>query len=279
MAADLHIHSIYSDGSFTPEELVKMAEQKNIDTIAVADHDTVDGIEPALKAGKKAGIKVIPAIEFSTFRGKAEIHILGYFIDYRNKKLLDKIDEIFTARIERAKKMMAKLNKLGVDISYQEVKGMAGDEYIGRPHIARAMVNAGYINDMKDAFTEQYIGNNGRAYVDKFKMPPEEAVELIREIGGIPVLAHPVFINHGQPLEKKEIAQLVESGLMGIEVYHTKHMSADVNYYKRAAEDLNLIITGGSDFHGENSPGVELGDVELPAEYVKKLFEFKNSLI
>jgi len=148
---------------------------------------------------------------------------------------------------------------------------MAGDDYIGRPHIAKLMVKRGYINEMKDAFTDQYIGNGGKAYVEKYKLSPVEAIDLILNTGGIPVLAHPVFINHGEPMDKQDIKKLKDTGLLGLEVYHSKHNEKTIGYYKNIAQELNLLITGGSDFHGENSPGVNLGDIRLSDDHIDKL--------
>ncbi len=276
MVADLHMHSIYSDGSFKPEELVSLAREKGINTIALADHDTVEGVDQALIAGNEMGINVIPAIELSTFKEKAEIHILGYFIDHKNKTLLAKISKIFSARLNRAREMIGLLNGLGIEISYMQVRQIAGDNYVGRPHIARAMVEKGYIKEMKDAFTDKYIGNNGRAYVPKYRLAPANAVELIHEAGGIAVLAHPVFINHGEPLKKDDIVQLQGSGLQGLEVYHSKQSREDSKYYLQVARELGLLVTGGSDFHGENSPDVELGDILLEDTYVDRLRELNG---
>ena len=271
MSADLHIHTTYSDGSFTPAEIVDKAIEKGFNTIAISDHDTLDGIKPAIDYAADKDIEVIPAIEFSTFRGKAEIHVLGYFIDFDDEKLKDKVRKIYDARKLRAEKMVELLNKEGVETTFSEVREIAGDDYIGRPHIAQTMVKKGYIDEMGDAFTEKYIGNGGRAYVKKYKISPEEAIELILESGGIPVLAHPIFINHGKPLREDEIKKLKDNGLLGVEVYHSKHTAEDAKYYKNIAEKLELLITGGSDFHGENSPGVHLGDIRLEDKYVEKL--------
>jgi predicted metal-dependent phosphoesterase TrpH len=271
MAGDLHIHSSYSDGSFKPEELVNMAAKKGIGVIAIADHDTVEAIEPARRAGKQAGIEIIPALEFSTFLGKAEIHILGYYIDYQNKELNHIINKIFKVRLTRAKKMIELLNDEGVDITYSQVKEIAGDEYIGRPHIARAMIKAGYIDERGQAFTSDYIGNDGEAYVSKYKLTPQDAINIIEEAGGIPVLAHPSFINHGNAMTQEDIAGFVESGLKGIEVFHSKHDKKTVRYYKKIAQEMGLLITGGSDFHGENSPDVKLGDILLSDPHIEQL--------
>jgi len=271
LSADLHIHTTFSDGSYKPEEIVDLAEKNNFKTIAISDHDTLDGINPALEYASNKDIEVIPAIEFSTFEEKAEIHILGYFIDHEDDYLRKKVKKIFDSRKIRAQKMVELLNKQNIDITYNEVKNMAGDDYIGRPHIAKLMVKRGYINEMKDAFTDQYIGNGGKAYVEKYKLSPVEAIDLILNTGGIPVLAHPVFINHGEPMDKQDIKKLKDTGLLGLEVYHSKHNEKTIGYYKNIAQELNLLITGGSDFHGENSPGVNLGDIRLSDDHIDKL--------
>ncbi len=275
MPADLHLHSIFSDGSYTPTELVKAAAEKGLTTIALTDHDTVEGIPEAVNAGEIYGVEVIHALEFSTFRNKAEIHILGYFIDYNSPELLNKTKEIFTARIERARGMVKRLNQLGIDISFQEVEEIAGDEYIGRPHIARVMMAAGYIEEMGDAFTDEFIGNGGKAYLPKYQLTPEEAISLINRSGGISVLAHPVFINHGEPFDRAGIKKLAGAGLDGVEVYHSRHNPETSRYYLEIAEELGLIVTGGSDFHGENSPDIKIGDIIINDNLVKKLNEYR----
>ncbi len=273
MSADLHIHTTFSDGSYKPEEIVDMAKKNDFKTIAISDHDTLDGINPALEYASNKDIEVIPAIEFSTFEGKAEIHILGYFIDHEDDYLRKKVKKIFDSRKIRAQKMVELLNKQNIDITYNEVKNMASDDYIGRPHIAKLMIKKGYINEMKDAFTDQYIGNGGKAYVEKYKLSPVEAIDLILNTGGVPVLAHPVFINHGEPMDKQDIKKLKDTGLLGLEVYHSKHNEKTIEYYKNIAQELDLLITGGSDFHGENSQGVNLGDIRLSNEHIDKLKE------
>ncbi|MGM0437019.1 MAG: PHP domain-containing protein [Bacillota bacterium] len=273
MTADLHIHSTYSDGSYTPEEIVKKSSEKGFKTIAIADHDTVEGVPLAEKAAKLYSVEVIPAIELSTFRGKAEIHILGYFIDYNNKELLSETKKIFSAREIRAKEMVNLLNKQGINITFEQVKNIAGDDYLGRPHIAKAMIEKGYINEVGEAFTEDYIANGGKAYVSKYQLTPKKAINLIVNAGGIPVVAHPNFINHGDELNYKDIKELKNYGLKGIEVYQSKHDKKAVIKYKNIAKDLNLLITGGSDFHGENAPDVKLGDVKLSDKRVKELKE------
>lgn len=271
MGADLHVHSVFSDGSKTPEELVDIAQKKGLNTIALADHDTVEGIERAMTYGKTRGIEVIPAIELSTARKGSEIHILGYFIDYNSPELLTEINKYFTARLERARKMVQKLNELGIMISYTDVQRLAGDKFVGRPHIARAMKEAGYIKEVKDAFSKEFIGNRGKAYVPKYRLTPEEGISLIIKAEGIPVIAHPYLIDKGALFGKEEIKDLMESGLAGMEVYHSNHPPEVTKYYYKVAEELGLLITGGSDYHGENVPGIEMGDVCLEDELVTRL--------
>lgn len=273
MVADLHVHSIYSDGSYSPEQLIDMAVDKGLKALALADHDTVEGVEEMLEIGSSKGIEIIPAIELSTSSTKAEIHILGYKIDYKAPFFLEEIKRMFNARLKRAKKMVDKLKGMGIDISYQEVKSIAGDKYIGRPHIAQALVKAGYIEKVEEAFTEAYIANGGRAYVGRQKISPERAIELIHQAGGVAILAHPYLVNKGNPFNKDGIIELVDKGLDGIEVYHSKHDSKTREYYKKIAEELGLLITGGSDFHGESSPEVKLGDVQVSEVELRKLKE------
>lgn len=277
MPADLHLHSIYSDGSFPPSELVEMAVRKGLDTIALSDHDTVEGIRETLAAARLKDIDLIPAIEFSTYREGAEIHILGYYIDYNSRGFLEKVKRLFDLRLKRSKEMVEKLNRLGVEISFQDLKEIATDKYIGRPHIARAMIKAGYIKEIGEAFTDKYIGNGGRAYVEKESLTPREAIDIIRGNGGIAVLAHPYFVNGGDSLDKNGIELLVEDGLEGLEVYHSKHSRDISTYYLEIAEELGLLVTGGSDFHGESSPDIQIGDVLLADKYVKRFKDYNKS--
>ena len=274
MSADLHLHSIYSDGSYTPRELVQMAVNKGLDIIALTDHDTVKGITEATEAGKESKVEVIPAIELSSYQGRTEIHILGYYLDYHSANLLKKLEQIFTFRLTRAEKMIVKLNQLGVNLNLDDVKKMAGDDFIGRPHIARAMVKAGYISCPGEAYTDQLIAYGGKAYVEKMQLTPAAAIDLIIKARGIPVLAHPFIINNqGKPFGRKEIAELVQVGLQGIEVYHSKHDRQTTTYYLNIARELGLLVTGGSDFHGLIKPNVAMGSVRIDNELVERLKE------
>ena len=167
--------------------------------------------------------------------------------------------------------MINKLNKQGVTISLKEIKNKIDDEYIGRPHIAQEMIEKGYIDEIGEAFTDKYIGNNGQAYVSKYKLTPKKAIKIVKEAEGISVVAHPGFINNGHPQNKEDIEEMKKSGLEGIEVFHSRHSSAESAYYQSVAKELDLVITGGSDFHGDKTPDIELGDVELGNNCVGKL--------
>ncbi|HHU91858.1 MAG TPA: PHP domain-containing protein [Halanaerobiaceae bacterium] len=274
MPADLHLHSIYSDGSCTPARLIELAREKGLDTVALADHDTVAGIGEMIEAGAEKGIQVIPAIEFSTYQGEVELHILGYFIDYSSPSFQAEIKKLYEKRKERAAGMIARLNELGVRLSYQEVRNLAGSDYIGRSHIARAMVEAGHIREMKDAFSSEYIGNGGQAYLPKYKLDTAETIQLIHEYGGLAVLAHPYYVNGRDFMDKEGIEVLVKYGLDGLEVYHSKHSREATAYYLQIARELGLLVSGGSDFHGANSPGLEIGDIRLADKYVKRIRDY-----
>lgn len=276
---DLHMHTTASDGSSTPEELVKTCAELGLETIAVTDHDNTSAVEAAKEAALNYSLDVVPGIEISTYRGEAEYHILGYFIDIENDSLLGLTEAIIQSRIDRTHEMVDKLTDMGYPIEFSDVKKFATGVSIGRPHIARALVERGYVDEIDDAFTDQFIGGGGEAYVEKKKVLPLEAIQVILKAGGVPVIAHPHLINHGKALDKKEIARLKDAGLKGVEVYQTKHDEKTTLKYKKIAEELDLIITGGSDYHGENSPGILPGDKGMSREEFVKLQSVAASLI
>ncbi|MCF8011996.1 MAG: PHP domain-containing protein [Clostridiales bacterium] len=269
--ADLHLHSTASDGTWTPREVVEAARQKGFSCIALTDHDTVNGVEEAVQAGAEHGIEVIPALEFSTVYNNREVHILGYCIDRTNKELLSELETVADARLNRGRKMVEKLQNLGYDVTWEEVSSIAGEGAVGRPHVARALVNKGYINNIGEAFTTEFIGNGGKAYVNRYKMTPETAVKLTRNAGGVPVLAHPGLIHKGSYLDRDDVIYMVEKGMQGVEVWHTEHPPEFSSYYENIARELDLLLTGGSDCHGGNKKEVLIGKIKLPYEYVDKL--------
>ncbi len=265
---DLHVHSSASDGKYSPEAIVDKAAALGLSVIALSDHDTVDGIAGALLAVRKyAHLKVIPAVEISTDTNKGQVHILGYFIDYTDEKLVSSLAGFRNSRERRARGMVEKLGKLGIDIDWVRVQEIAGDGSIGRPHIAQAMLEKNYIESFGEAF-DRYIGHDGPAYVARDKMTPVEAVEMIMRSSGLPVLAHPSTT--GDP--EKLIEGLKKAGLAGIEAYYKDYTAEEIDGWVGLAERHNLIATGGTDYHGiEDSGEVMLGSTEVPMESVEKL--------
>jgi predicted metal-dependent phosphoesterase TrpH len=276
---DLHMHTTASDGASTPAELVEKCIELGLETIAVTDHDNLTAVEEVKELGQQQGLKVVPGIEISTYRGEAEYHILGYFVDPENDALLGLTEAILDSRVERTHKMIEKLTEMGYPLEFKDVKKFATGVSLGRPHIARAMVEKGYIEEIGDAFTEEFIAGGGKAYVEKKNVLPVEAIEVIIRAGGIPVLAHPYIINHGRALDKKEITRLKNVGLKGLEVYQTKHNKKITKKYKKIAEELDLLITGGSDYHGENSPGILPGDCGMSQAEFDELESYAHSVL
>src|SRR6056297_658895 len=276
---DLHMHTTASDGASTPEELVAHCIELGLETIAVTDHDNVTSVEKVKKLGEEKGLKVVPGIEISTYRCEAEYHILGYFVDSENDALLGLTEAILDSRVERTHKMIAKLSEMGYPLEFKDVKKYATGVSLGRPHIARAMVDKGYIEEIGDAFTEEFIDGGGKAYVEKKNVLPAEAIEVILKAGGVPVIAHPYIINHGSALAKEEIARLKNVGLEGVEVYQSKHNEKITKKYKKIAEELDLLITGGSDYHGENSPGISPGDCGMTQAEFDQLESHAHSML
>ena len=265
---DLHIHSTVSDGKFSPEEIVSKAAALGLTIIALADHDSVDGIAPALEAAKAfPPLRIIPCVEISTDMPSGEAHVLGYFIDYTSDELNASLERFRSSRQRRAQGMIAKLHNLGIRIDWQRVQEIAGDGSIGRPHIAQAMLEKGYITSIKDAFTG-YIEHGGPAYVEREKMTPAEAVALIVRSNGLPVLAHPFTVIDPQAM----VIKLKTAGLVGIEAYYNGYTADEIKSLVSLADRHGLIATGGSDYHGlDDSDETMLGGVDVPVESAERL--------
>jgi len=264
---DLHIHSTASDGKLTPADIVREAAERGLSFIALADHDSIDGIASAqATACAFPGLKVIPGVEISTDVPQNEVHVLGYFIDYTDSEFNTTLARFKNSRLQRGQKMVAKLNKLGINIDWQRVREIAGGSSIGRPHIAQAMLEKGYITSFKQAFSE-YIGHGRPAYVEREKMTPEEAVELIIKAEGLPVLAHPLTLTDPEAMT----VELKEVGLVGIEAYYNGYTTEEISRLLALAEKYKLIVTGGSDYHGLDPTETAIGDVDLPMEAVEQL--------
>jgi len=267
MKADLHLHTTASDGKLRPEEIVRKASQLGLDVIAITDHDSVAGIPPALEAAKSfPQLLVIPGVEINTDMPQGEVHILGYFMDYHDPELNHSLEELRNSRYERGRKMIAKLADMGMDIEWERVLELATGGIIGRPHIAQAMVERGYSSSLQEAFTK-YIGRNGSAYIERKKLTPLDAVELILNAGGLPFLAHPADIAHLEAL----VLRLKEAGMAGLEVYYANYSPGKIARLEALAKRYNLIASGGSDYHGlDNTIGADIGSVDLPPKSVEQ---------
>ena len=269
MKADLHLHTTASDGRLEPKDLVKLAAKTGLDVIAITDHDTIDGVLPSLIAAEDyPSLTVIPGLEISTDVSDGEVHILGYFIDYTDDNLVTRLNEMHNSRELRAKKIITKLHDLNMDIKWQRVQELAQGGSIGRPHIAQALLEAGYVFSLREAF-DKYISHSGPAYVERDKMLPVEAVRLIANAGGISVLAHPTYAGDLNKL----IPDLIEAGLVGLEACYGKYTVAETKRMKEIAIRYGLIPTGGSDYHafGDDSEAM-IGESLAPADSVDTLF-------
>lgn len=270
MKSDLHIHSTASDGRYSPQELVSMAARLGLEVIAITDHDSIEGVVPALQAAQEfPHLKVIPGVEVSTDVPHGEVHILGYFIDYHDSELEETLEKLRNSRQIRAQKMLAKLAGLGMYIEWERVQEIAGGGSIGRPHIAQAMIERGYVLSLKEAF-HKYISREGPAYVEREKMTPLQIVELLVKASGLPVLAHPANVNDLEEL----IPQLQKAGLAGIEVYYNGYTKELTKYLAYLSQKYGLIACGGSDYHGlEDTSETQLGSVAIPPACIEQLFK------
>ena len=265
---DLHIHSTASDGRLSPAEVVRKSAEAGLTVIALADHDTVDGIVPALEAAKAfPRLKVMPCVEISTDVPQGEVHVLGYFIDYTHPELQATLRRMRNSRQERAQGMIAKLRNLGLPVEWERVQEIASGGSMGRPHLAQAMLEKGYIASIKEAFTK-YIGWGGPAYVGREKMTPGEAAELILLANGLPVLAHPSTFDDPEAM----IIELKASGLVGIEAYYDAYTAEEISRLVNLADRYGLIVTGGSDYHGlDASAETMIGGADVPIESAEQL--------
>ncbi len=264
---DLHIHSTASDGRYKPAALINKAAELGLKVISITDHDSVASIAPAIETAKAfPGLTFIPGVEISTDLPDGEAHILGYFIDYANPDFEKELERFRDSRSGRGQRMVEKLNNLGVKIDWARVQEIAGDGAIGRPHVAQAMLEKGYIKTFEEAF-DKYIGHGGPAYVEREKMTPEEAVKLILRAKGIPVLAHPFTVKNPEATVKG----LKKVGLAGIEAYYKDNTPAATQATLNLAKKYGLIATGGTDYHGISDNEVMMGGVKVPLEAAEKL--------
>lgn len=257
---DLHLHSTFSDGALTPAELVHRAKVKGVKVISLTDHDTIAGNPEALSAGLLHGVTVIPGVEFSVIMdGGMTVHILGYGVETTGPSIESALANLKAGRDERLKVMVSRLNDLGINIGSDEVRREAGGDIIGRLHIARVLVRRRSVSSVREAFTK-YLGRGAKAYAERFKLTPEEAMEMIGAMGGVAVLAHPGTIERENPGMLENILEKLKSlGLSGLECHYTSHTKAETAKYLELARAGNLLVTGGSDFHKPDTDGPEIG--------------------
>ena len=268
---DLHLHTTASDGVMTPSEIVNYAKNKGLLAIAITDHDTIEGLEEGLAEGQRIGLEVIPGIEISAEHSPGSMHLLGFFIDIHHPILKERLEFLQRARAERNPRMVEKLNKLGIDITFDEVLKASGGGQVGRPHFAQLLLKKGYVRSFQEAF-DRFLGKGAAAYVEKMRFSPEESIHFINEANGVAVLAHPNTLQlNGYPELENLILRLVKRGLRGIEAYYPEHTQSMINFYLRLADKYNLVVTGGSDCHGNANPGVVVGQAKIPYELVESL--------
>ena len=269
---DLHLHTTYSDGSLPPAEVLGLARKAGVSALAITDHDIVDGIPEAIEAGAHLGIEVIPGIEISSRYGENELHMLGYFLDWKDSSLSSRLVQLRASRHRRNPRIIEKLNELGLDLTYEEVKALAGTESIGRPHIARVLMAKGYVRSAKEAF-DRYLAEGAAAYVPRELPEPAEAIAWIRTARGIPVLAHPTWVKESAEGLFGLCDKLKAEGLGGIEVHYSTHKPQQTSQFLEIARRLDLLVTGGSDFHGLTKPDIEVGVGRGNLKVPEKLLE------
>jgi predicted metal-dependent phosphoesterase TrpH len=260
--ADLHIHTNFSDGTFNPAEVVLLAKKSGIDCVSITDHDTLKAYASFFPA---EGIEIIPGIELSADIDNSEAHILGYGIETQERWFQEKLAELCENRLRRMDEMCRKLNVLGVPIKVADVLAFAGNSCVGRLHLARILAKKGFVLSPQAAFNK-YIADGGPAYVSKFGLKPHEAIRLILEAKGIPVLAHPYSL-----AKQNLIPEFIKAGLMGLEVFYPEHRPSQIEHYQKLAKEYGLLITGGSDCHGQAKPEVKIGMTKIPYMLVEKL--------
>lgn len=264
--ADLHMHTYYSDGTSSPEEVVREAASCGLSCVAITDHDTFEGVEPTCTCAFEHQLEVLNGIELSSEIDGRDVHILGYCFNSQDGQLLETIEHAQRHRVERMKKMIERLKTLGINnVEFEEVAALAKSNSVGRPHLALILQRKGWVKDTAEAF-QKYIGEQAPAYIAKYKQTPFEAIGLIRSAGGVAVLAHPMVTN-----KDELIPAMAEAGLQGIEVFYPNYPSVTRDYYQKLARKYDLILTGGSDAHGKAKDSTFIGKVKIPYEMVEQL--------
>jgi predicted metal-dependent phosphoesterase TrpH len=267
---DLHTHTTFSDGTFTPEELVALARERGLTVLAVTDHDSTEGLGRAFVAADGAGPEIVPGVEFSTVRDGHGIHVLAYWMDLDDEPFQAELRRLRDDRFIRAERMVERLRELGHPVSFERVREIAEGKNIVRPHIAQALVEAGVVATIEDAFTPELIKDGGRAYVEKHALDPVAALELIKRAGGLAVVAHPGLHREGLGVSHEVLREMVSAGLDGIECAHPDHPPGAEERYRSIARRFDLVATGSSDCHGTLYDPVRLGSVTTdPHEFAR----------
>lgn len=271
---DLHVHTTYSDGLMTPGEVVVAARSLELRAVAITDHDSVSGIDEALERGRALGVEVVPGVEMSTGVSGEDVHILGYLLDWRAEEVQQRFRELRRKRDERAQRMVERLNALDVNVSIERVRELAGDGAVGRPHLAQAILEAGAVRSINEAF-DRYIGYDRPAYIPKSKLSPLEAIEFIHAQHGVAVVAHPATYGNDSA-----VYAAIAAGVDGIEVWHSDHDKRAVAHYQEVAQKNGLIATGGSDCHGGwKCNMVYLGQIEVPYRCLEELRRVRQKYV
>ena len=277
---DLHLHTTASDGVMTPSEIVNYAKNKGLQAIAITDHDTIEGLKEGISEGERIGLEVIPGIEISAEHSPGSMHLLGFLIDVNHPILKERLEYLQRARAERNPRMAEKLNKLGINITFDEVLKVSGGGQVGRPHFAQVLIEKGYVRSFQEAF-DRFLKKGAPAYVEKMRFSAEESIHFINEANGVAVLAHPntLQLNGYSELENL-ILRLVKKGLRGIEAYYPEHSALEVAQYMTLAERHGLLVTGGTDYHGIEKNGLDIGvgrgEMRLPYSIVADLKATRN---
>jgi hypothetical protein len=270
---DLHLHTTFSDGILSPEELLKNAHQNHYSYISITDHDTFAGYIEAKKHIHKYNLELISGVEISTMLDNMEVHILAYYIDIENPELNNLLKLVYDSRYGRANDMVKKLATMGIELDWKDVLVYAGEnKYIGRPHIARAMIEHGQVKTIKEAF-DKYLSNDSPAYVPKFKVETEYAIDIIKKANGISVLAHP-----GRLTDDSMVYTCIDMGIDGLEVYYASHDPGQTRLYEQIALENNLIRTGGTDFHGKDFYYLNYSAPDVCIKDIKAFMERKNKV-
>ncbi|MFH1137617.1 MAG: PHP domain-containing protein [Pseudomonadota bacterium] len=271
---DLHTHTTASDGSFSPGRVVELALAAGLKAVGVTDHDSTDGLDEALAKGRDIGLEVVPGVEISAEFQSGTMHVLGYYMDYREPEFKNRLTALQDGRRNRNPNIVCKLNGLGLELTMDEVRAESGGGQVGRPHFARVLIRKGYVATTEEAF-DLYLGKGRPAYVDKFRFFPREAVQMILQAGGLPVLAHPSTLKLSREGLEALVAELKAAGLVGLEAYYSTHSPEMIEDYLALCGRFDLVPTGGSDFHGESKKDISLGtgrgDLAVPLDILQRL--------